>query len=91
MISDITKDMVKEAEDMFAAEPSHFSRDYAKYGMYQILIENVIDDCLDAVRNTDLRSITMTTYDKDKHDDIRSRFINSIKEKYGLRTSQILE
>lgn len=86
MISDITKDMVKEAEDMFAAEPSHFSRDYAKYGMYQILIENVIDDCLNAVRNADLRSINYTTFDKDRNDELRQLLVNAIKEKYGLRT-----
>jgi hypothetical protein len=88
MIRDKTKEMVKEAEDMFAAEPSHFSRDYAKYGMLQILIDNVLEDCMNAVRNTDLRSITVTTYDKENYDALRNKFVNAIKESHGYRTRQ---
>lgn len=86
MITEKTKQLVKEAEDMFAAEPSHFSRDYAKYGTYQILIDNVVKDCVEAVLNKDLRSITLTTYDKDNYDALRHKFAESIKEKYGICT-----
>jgi hypothetical protein len=86
MIRDKTKEMVKEAEDIFAAEPSHFSRDYAKYGMLQILIDNVLEDCMNSIRNVDLRSITLTTYDKDNYDALRDKFVNSIKESHGYRT-----
>lgn len=86
MIRDKTKELVKEAEDLFAAEPSHFSKDYAKYGMLQILIDNVIEDCVNAVRNADLRSITITTYDKSNYDAWREKLANSIREKHGLRT-----
>lgn len=82
MITEKTKQLVKEAEDMFADEPSHFSRDYAKYGTYQILINNVVKDCMDAVLNKDLRSITWTTYDKENYDALRQKFVDSIKEKY---------
>ena len=86
MIRDKTKELVKEAEDLFAAEPSHFSKDYAKYGMLQILIDNVVEDCINAVRNADLRSITVTTYDKENYDALREKFANSIRDKHGLRT-----
>ena len=83
MIRDKTKEMVKEAEDVFAAEPSHFSRDYAKYGMLQILIDNVLEDCINAIRNADLRSIIVTTYDKENYDALRDKFIESIKDSHG--------
>lgn len=84
MISDKTKELVGKAEDTFASEPSHFSRDYAKYGMLQILIHYVIEDCIHSVQNADLRAITFTTYDKENNDDIRDRLVNAIKEKNGL-------
>lgn len=84
MIRESTKEMVKEAEEIFASEETHFSRDYVKYGMLQILIDNVICDCIHAVLNADLREITRTTYDKENYDGLRVRFTNAIKEKYGI-------
>lgn len=86
MIRNKTKELVKKAEDLFAAEPSHFSKDYAKYGMLQILIDSVIEECIDAVQNSDLRSITITTYDKENYDALRVKFMDAIKDKHGLHT-----
>jgi hypothetical protein len=83
MIRESTKQLVKEAEEAFTSEESHFSRDYARYGMLQNLIDNVVEGCIDAVMNADLREITRTAYDKENYDGLRVRFSVAIGEKYG--------
>jgi hypothetical protein len=86
MIRKNTKELVQKANDIFDQQEAVFSFDYARYGLMQVLIDIVVQDCLDTVNKTDLRAFNVTTYDKEYIEGLRERFMNSIKEKYGNRT-----
>jgi hypothetical protein len=77
MIRKNTKELVQKANDIFDQQEAVFSFDYARYGLMQVLIDIVVQDCLDTVNKT---------YDKEYIEGLRERFMNSIKEKYGNRT-----
>jgi hypothetical protein len=39
-------------------------------------------ECIDAVKNADVRSITYTTFDKDRADSIKTLVVKSINERF---------
>jgi len=44
--------------------------------------EEVVNQCIAAVKNTDLRKFTLTTYDKDRNDTIVHLCTESIKQTF---------
>ena len=50
-----------------------------------ILSENIVNECIEAVKNTDLRH-AYTTYDRSLIEATVERSVQSIKDKFGIKT-----
>jgi hypothetical protein len=83
MITDKTKYLADKAIE--SCSSAKVCYDYA-----QKLIELTIQECVEAIRSTDLRSITYTTFDKDRIEYCKSQIEkNVVKElKHGNVTSK---
>ena len=65
MITDKTKELADKAKD-YLKENQVYSSTEVCYGYAQKLIELTVQDCIKAIRSTDLRNVTYTTFDLDK-------------------------
>ena len=71
MITDKTKYLADKANESYTSAK-------VCYGYAQKLIELTVQECIEAVRSTDLRSITYTTFEKDRMDYCKSEIEKNV-------------
>lgn len=65
MITNKTKELADKAKDYLKENEIYTSTEVC-YGYAQKLIELTVQECIEAIRSTDLRNVTYTTFDRDR-------------------------
>lgn len=79
MIREKTIELSDKAKNYLEANNIYTSKEVC-YGYSQKLIDLVVEECISAVENTDLRDITYTTFDKDRVAYCRSQIMKNVKK-----------
>ena len=82
MISDKTIELADKAKNYLEANEIYTSKQVC-YGYSQKLIELVVEECVEAIKRTDLSALTYTTFDKDRTESTIDRVVKSVNSNFG--------
>lgn len=82
MITDKTIELADKAKNYLEENEIYTSKQVC-YGYSQKLIDLVIEECIEAIRETDLRPLTYTNFDKDRTSSTVDRIIKSVQSNFG--------
>lgn len=82
MISDKTVELTDKAKSYLEENQIYTSKQVC-YGYSQKLIDLVVEECLEAIKRTDLRSITYTNFDQDRTASTISKVVETVKANFG--------
>ena len=82
MISDKTVELADKAKEYLEENQIYTSKQVC-YGYSQKLIDLVVEECLEAIKRTDLRSITHTNFDQDRNAFAISKVVETVKANFG--------
>lgn len=82
MISDKTVELTDKAKSYLEENQIYTSKQVC-YGYSQKLIDLVVEECLEAIKRTDLRSITYTNFDQDRTTFAISKVVETVKANFG--------
>lgn len=82
MISDKTVELTDKAK-RYLEENQIYNSKQVCYGYSQKLIDLVVEECLEAIKRTDLRSITYTNFDQDRTSSTISKVVETVKANFG--------
>ena len=82
MISDKTVELADKAKSYLEENKIYTSKQVC-YGYSEKLIALVVEECIDAIKRTDLRSITHTNFDQDRTSFTISKVIDTVKANFG--------
>jgi uncharacterized membrane-anchored protein len=82
MISDKTVELTDKAKNYFEENKIHTSKQVC-YGYSEKLIELVVEECIEAIKRTDLKSVTYTNFDKDRLEYTINTVIKSVQSNFG--------
>jgi uncharacterized membrane-anchored protein len=82
MISDKTVELTDKAKSYLEENQIYTSKQVC-YGYSQKLIDLVVEECLEAIKRTDLRSITYTNFDQDRTAFTISKVVETVKANFG--------
>jgi hypothetical protein len=79
MINKKTIELSDKAKNYLEENTIYTCKDVC-YGYSQKLIELVIQECVEAAQNTDFRSITYTSFDKDRISYCKEEIVKNIRK-----------
>lgn len=82
MISDKTVELTDKAKSYLEENQIYASKQVC-YGYSQKLIDLVVEECLEAIKRTDLRAITYTNFDQDRTAFTISKVVETVKANFG--------
>ena len=82
MISDKTVELTDKAKSYLEENQIYTSKQVC-YGYSQKLIDLVVEECLEAIKRTDLRDITYTNFDQDRTAFTISKVVDTVKANFG--------
>lgn len=82
MISDKTVELTDKAKNCLEENKIYTSKQVC-YGYSEKLIELVVEECIEAIKRTDLRSITYTNFDQDRNAFAINKVVETVKTNFG--------
>jgi flagellin-specific chaperone FliS len=84
MITDKTIELADKAKNCLEENKIYTSKQVC-YGYSEKLIELVVEECIEAIKRTDLRPVTYTTFDKDRSEYTIDRVIKTVQSNFGTK------
>jgi flagellin-specific chaperone FliS len=84
MITDKTIELADKAKNYFEENKIYTSKQVC-YGYSEKLIELVVEECIEAIKRTDLRSITHTNFDQDRNAFAINKVVETVKTNFGTK------
>ena len=82
MISDKTIELADKAKSYLEENQIYTSKQVC-YGYSQKLIDLVVEECLEAIKRTDLRHLTYTSFDVDRTKSTVDKVVETVKANFG--------
>jgi uncharacterized membrane-anchored protein len=82
MITDKTVELADKAKNYLEENQIYTSKQVC-YGYSEKLIELVVEECIEAIKRTDLRPVTYTNFDKDRSEYTIDKIIKSVQSNFG--------
>jgi hydroxylamine reductase (hybrid-cluster protein) len=84
MITDKTIELADKAKNCLEENKIYTSKQVC-YGYSEKLIELVVEECIEAIKRTDLRQVTYTNFDKDRLEYTINTVIKSVQSNFGTK------
>ena len=84
MITDKTIELADKAKNYLEENEIYTSKQVC-YGYSQKLIDLVVEECIKAIKGTDLSALTYTSFDKDRTESTIDKVVKSVQSNFGTK------